>query len=216
MPSVPAFQDAADPLMEAESEIQPPRPTPKASVTPKADLRAKPSPKPTPKKTVVSKASPAVSPKPIAPTAQKKKLAQSIPAKKESTESGVASPQPIVRNGSATQAGETNPGVGQGSRAGSESLFAWYGKMLHDRFYSEWVQPTSVVASSNKMSTLVKIRIEKDGRISDFAIVRSSGNLLLDESVTAVATRVTRVDPLPDGLGNGPYERKINFELEPR
>ena len=42
MPSVPAFQDAADPLMEAESEIQPPRPTPKASVTPKADLRAKP------------------------------------------------------------------------------------------------------------------------------------------------------------------------------
>jgi hypothetical protein len=39
--------------------------------------------------------------------------------------------------------------------------------MLHDRFYSEWVQPTSVVHAT-KLSVLLRIRIQKDGRISDY------------------------------------------------
>ena len=66
--------------------------------------------------------------------------------------------------------------------------------MLHDRFYREWEQPTTVVASGAKLSALAKIRIEKDGRISDFKIVRSSGNVVVDDSVEAVGKKVTRVD----------------------
>ena len=88
--------------------------------------------------------------------------------------------------------------------------------MLHDRFFSEWVQPTTIVATGAKMSALVRIRIEKDGRVSSFEIVRPSGNVVVDESVTAVAKRVIKVDPLPSGLGNGGhYDVKINFELNP-
>jgi TonB family protein len=88
--------------------------------------------------------------------------------------------------------------------------------MLHDRFYSEWIQPTTSVAVGAKMSALVRIRIEKDGRISKFTIVRPSGNVVVDESVAAVAKRVTQVDPLPAGLGRGAfYEVNINFELNP-
>ena len=86
--------------------------------------------------------------------------------------------------------------------------------MLHDRFFSQWVQPTSVVSSGARMSTLVKLRIEKDGRVSAFNIIRSSGNVVIDESVAAVANRVTRVDPLPPGLGSSFYEVNINFELK--
>ncbi len=64
------------------------------------------------------------------------------------------------------------------------------------------------------MSVLVRLRIEKDGRVSDFALVRPSGNVVVDESVAAVAKRVTQVDPLPAGLGNGGhYEVNIKFEL---
>jgi TonB family protein len=60
----------------------------------------------------------------------------------------------------------------------------------------------------------VKLRIEKDGRVSSFEIVRSSGNSELDESVKAITGRVTKVEPLPDGLGKGDhYDVKINFEL---
>ena len=86
--------------------------------------------------------------------------------------------------------------------------------MLHDRFYSEWAQPTTVVASGAKLSAVARIRIEKDGRIADFKIVRPSGNIVVDESVMAVGKKVTRVDPLPTGIGNGGhYDVNINFAL---
>ena len=86
--------------------------------------------------------------------------------------------------------------------------------MLHDRFYSEWVQPSSLASSGAKNSVLVKMRIEKDGRVSNFEIIKPSGNAAVDQSVTAAAKRVTQVDPLPAGLGNGEhYDVKINFEL---
>jgi TonB family protein len=88
--------------------------------------------------------------------------------------------------------------------------------MLHDRFYSEWVQPTTSVAVGAKMSALVRIRIERDGRISKFTLLRPSGNVVVDESVSAVSKRVTQVDPLPKGLvGGAYYEVNINFELNP-
>jgi len=88
--------------------------------------------------------------------------------------------------------------------------------MLHDRFFSEWVQPTTVVATGSKMSALVRVRIHKDGRVSNFQIVRPSGNVVVDESVAAVAKRVTQVDPLPAGFGtSGYYDVRINFELNP-
>ena len=94
--------------------------------------------------------------------------------------------------------------------------FGWYGSMLHDRFYKEWVQPTTVVASGAKFSALAKIRIEKDGRISDFKIVRSSGNVVVDESIEAVARRVTKVDSPPNELAKADhYDVNINFELKP-
>ena len=88
--------------------------------------------------------------------------------------------------------------------------------MLHDRFYSEWVQPKTSTAVGTKISALVRIRIEKDGRISSFTIVKPSGNIVVDESVAAVGERVKQVDPLPTGLGSGAhYEVTINFELSP-
>lgn len=66
------------------------------------------------------------------------------------------------------------------------------------------------------MSTLVKIRIEKDGRVSKFTITKASGNIVVDESVAAVAKKVTQVDPPPSGLTSKDfYEVSINFELNP-
>ena len=87
--------------------------------------------------------------------------------------------------------------------------------MLHDRFHGEWVQPRTAAATGARMSTLVQLRIEKDGRVSDFRIVASSGNVIVDESVTAVANRVTRVDPPPAALSaSGHYDVRIRFELD--
>jgi outer membrane biosynthesis protein TonB len=208
----------------ATSEIELPRPTPTpeptstprptATPTPKPKATPKPTPKATLKKTLVAKASPKQSPKPkSSPTksaeqanktnanAEKKKIAKTAPAKTET------SSQTSGKTGSAGKVGH----AGSGSTA---SEFGWYGNMLHDRFYSAWIQPTTIGASGNKISTLVKVRIEKDGRVSRFEIIKPSENVVVNESVSAVGQRVTQVDPPPGGLANGDhYDVKINFEL---
>ncbi|HEX7516002.1 MAG TPA: TonB family protein [Chthoniobacterales bacterium] len=181
------------------------KPPPKPSMTPVSKASPKPTPKATPKKTVVVKATPKPSPrKKATPVEQEKKNDEN---RKEAAKIAPANANSV----DGEKSGSTGP---NGAVRASE--FSWYGKMLHDRFYSEWIQPTTSVAIGAKMSALVKIRIEKDGRVSNFTIVRPSGNVVVDESVAAVAKRVTQVDPLPKGLGSGAhYEVNINFELKP-
>src|SRR5262249_14035800 len=108
------------------------------------------------------------------------------------------------------QSGST--GKAGGGSSGSE--FGWYGNMLHDRFYSAWIQPTTNIPSSTKISTLVNVRIEKDGRVSKFEIAKPSGNATVNESVTAVAKQISHVDRPPTGIIKGnQYDVRINFEL---
>jgi TonB family protein len=183
-------------------------PTPKPKPTPKPTPTASPARTPSPKKIVLAKASPKPSPKlkPTPPEKDQSDEERTVDSEKKKAEL-------------ATQTGSGKgpaPGAGAGRAggAGSESQFGWYGSMLHDRFYSEWVQPTTVATAGAKNSVLVKLRIEKDGRVSSFEVVRPSGNPDLDESVKTLANRVSRVEPLPDGLGKGDhYDVKINFEL---
>ena len=202
-----------------------PKPSPKVKATPQPTPKStpKPTPKPSPKKQTLAKAKP--SPKPKAKTEQKAEVAKKPetpkPEKKEIVlaKNEPAEPKPPAEKPPATQTGAgkgTTAGTGGGHAGGSvnQSQFGWYGSMLHDRFYSEWAQPTAATEAGGKNSVLVKLRIERDGRVSSFEIVRSSGNAELDDSVKALANRVSHVDPLPDGLGKSEhYDVKINFEL---
>jgi outer membrane biosynthesis protein TonB len=199
----------------AKSEIElptdTPHPTPTASATPKPSPIA--SPKPSPKKKT--------SPKPTATPEKKKSKPQATPAKKKENTKKSAAKTGDAKKSEKKASGETTAknrgatgGREQTSGTSTSANGGWYGDMLHDRFYREWAQPTTVVASGAKLSALAKIRIEKDGRISDFKIVRPSGNVLVDESVAAVGKKVTRVDGLPTGIGNGGhYDVNINFAL---
>ena len=197
----------------SKSEIELPSPTPKATprttptLTPKPSATSKPKPKvtpkplarPTPKKTLLAKVSPKPSPK-----APKERRSPDRP-QEEATAKGAS---PSQGTGRESSTGKT------GSAGGSSaSEFAWYGNMLHDRFYSAWIQPTNIAAAT-KISTLVKVRIEKDGRVSKFEIVKSSGNVAVNESVRVVGKQVTHVDAPPAGLIKGDhYDVNINFEL---
>ena len=132
---------------------------------------------------------------------EKKKSTKTPSAKTKSSDSD------SVKTGSAGKGGSAGGG-------GNASEFGWYGNMLHDRFYSAWIQPTTTVASGTRISTLVKVRIEKDGHVSKFEIIKPSENVVVNESVAAIATRVTEVDSPPTGLVKGDhYDVKINFEL---
>ena len=154
----------------AQSEIELPSATPKptATATPapkpsataalKAKTTPKPTAKPTPKKTLLAKASPkpATKPKPSPAKANAKseKKDKITLAKKDSASQ------------SAKAQGESTDKTGNAGGGSSASEFGWYGNMLHDRFYSAWIQPTTNVPSGTKISTLVNVRIEKDGRVS--------------------------------------------------
>ena len=218
-PSVTPMEDALT-MRTPPPQIEPDEPTPKPVPTPAPTATPRVTPKPSPKTTPSPSAKKAkivkATPKPSA-TAKKIVEAKKNPEKAEPAKT----PDAIEPKSSSSPAvGDKVAGTaGSGGRAsgpGGASQVGWYGNMLHDRFFSEWVQPTSVAMSGAKMSALVRVRIEKDGRVSDFNIVRSSGNVVVDESVGAVAKRVTQVDPLPAGLGNaGHYDVNINFELNP-
>jgi TonB family protein len=201
----------------AKSEIGLPTatPNPTATATPakpsitlalRAKITPKPIPKPTPKKTLVAKASPKPATKPKPSPAK-------VNAKSEKKDKIT-----LAKKDSASQSGSGQSGsTGKAGSAGggsSESEFGWYGNMLHDRFYSAWIQPTTNVPSGAKISTLVNVRIEKDGRVSKFEIGKPSGSATVNESVASVAKQISQVDPPPTGLIKGDhYDVKINFEL---
>jgi TonB family protein len=117
----------------------------------------------------------------------------------------------------ASPAGNGDGARGAGSGKSDAATVAYYGNMLHDRFYRAWQQPQTVVASGVKLSAVARIRIEEDGRVSNFKIVRPAGNVLVDESVAAAGEKVTQVDALPAGIGNGGhYDVNVSFELNPK
>src|SRR5438874_5906439 len=207
-------EEEKPPLTTAKSEIELPSPTPKptaipgpkatATSTPKPKATPKPVPQPTPRHTLVAK----VSPKPSTKTKPPKSSEKAEKKEKNS----------LAKTGAASQSGNGKTGsAGKGGSAGggnSASEVGWYGNMLHDRFYSAWIQPTSSVPTGAKISTLVKLRIEKDGRVSKFEIIKPSENVVVNESVAAIAKRVNEVDAPPTGLIKGDhYDVKINFEL---
>ena len=211
----------------AKSEIELPTATPKPTATatpakpsPTPESRAtttpKPIPKPTPRKTLLAKASPkpATKPKPSpakANSKSEKKNRMTLAKKDSAPQSGSGQTGSTGKVGSASG---LPAGASAKAGASSASEFGWYGNMLHDRFYSAWIQPTTNVPSGAKISTLVNVRIEKDGRVSKFEIAKPSGNATVNESVAAIAKQISQVDPPPTGLIKGDhYDVKINFEL---
>jgi TonB family protein len=210
VPSPPGEEKETPAPTATRSEIQLPSPTPVATPTQKPSAPPRPtpknSPKPTPKFTASARTTPKPSPKTPATPAEKKSEKPNGEAKVSVTKKP---------SDSASNPASDKPGVDRTDGA-RNSEFAWYGTMLHDRFHKEWDQPKTVVVTGMKMSAVVKIRIEKDGRVSRFTIVKPSGNVAVDESVGAVGKRVTQVDALPNGLTKAAYyEVQIIFELNP-
>jgi len=207
------------PTLEA---VTAPTPAPEPTATPAPE--PKPTPKPTPKATPRAKPKHKPSPKPHSSTSResspKPKARPSETPADASDDGDDSGPSPGKtpaktgkKSGEAEGAGTAAKAGGHAGGGSAGSDFGWYYAMIHDRFYSQWEQPTSVVNSNQQLSALVKIRIEKDGRISNVSLAKSSGNTIVDDSVMAAARRVTQIDPLPEGLGEDYYEIKINFEL---
>ena len=177
---------------------------------------------------MVGKASPKPSPK-VKPTPaesdEDQEKADALEAKKKIGKAALEKTKAAENDSAPKKAVAAQGGRGKGTSAGAgghsggsggESQFGWYGSMLHDRFYSEWVQPNDQSHVRQQGFRVGQDSNREDGRVSSFEIIKPSGNAVVDDSVTAVAKRVMQVDPLPAGLGSGEhYDVKINFELNP-
>jgi len=204
-------------LAQVRSEIELSKPTPTATPdskpTEKPKTTSKPSPKPTPRKVVLAKASKTSAHVKSSLSKSKEEQTDSNAEKKKSAKTNSAKNASSSQSGAAGKTGSGGKGDGTGGGSNA-SEYAWYGNMLHDRFYSAWIQPTTNVPSGAKISTLVKVRIERDGRVSKFEIIKPSQNVVVNESVAVVSKQVTQVDPPPTALIHGDhYDVKINFEL---
>ncbi len=208
-------------LTPAESDIPLSTPTPSPTSTPTPRPTPEPTPKPKPTDTPTPK------PKASESSQRKKKPTPTPTKKKKKDQAPKASATPkkkadadkkekaSVAVDAPAQEGNLGPSDNSRSAAARAAQANAYGNMLHDRFFGAWAQPKTAAATGSKMAALVQIRIEKDGRVSEFKIARSSGNVVVDESIIAVGQRVLKVEPLPAGLdGGGHYDVRIKFELD--
>lgn len=102
---------------------------------------------------------------------------------------------------------------GSGPGAGKPSDFGWYFAGLRDRYYAVWAPPS--VPDAATLIVTLKIRVKRDGTVLGHELVKSSGNSLMDGSVLDAAQQVTKIDPLPPGLGREDIvEIPVNFKPE--
>ena len=233
----PSPQETPSPTPEPEKS-----PTPKPS--PKAKAKPKASPKYTPAKakqtaTPKPKSSPKSTPKASAKTQTKSEKAEhnnedhphksaaaeksteggkksSSDTKKASTAMGEGTGHSDAQNAFlASKGGGTGAGGAGGNGADASTVDA-YQTLIHDRFFSQWEQPTSIPTEhKHDFSTVLRITIQRDGTISDFGLAKPSGNPVMDQSVLEAARKVIKIAPVPEGMGGASgYTININFELE--
>ena len=164
----------------------------------------KPSPKSEPKAEPKSSPKPDASPKSSPGTAKKSDSGTSAAddAKKKAFTDAKAG------NGESGSGGATS-GSGTGAKSGgggTASEFGWYHELIHDRFFSQWEQPTSIFEQDKSFVCTVKIHIGRDGTIKSSEIVKSSGNPIMDQSVQAALGRVTKIEDRKSTRLNSSHE----------
>ena len=90
--------------------------------------------------------------------------------------------------------------------------FDWYYDSLREIMYGAWLPPRSLSKRSG-LVTVVIIRVFRDGSLGRREMRKSSGNPLMDKSVMDAVESVSRVDPLPTGLGAAYEDITVDFEL---
>lgn len=96
------------------------------------------------------------------------------------------------------------------TRAPQGDEMARYHSLMHQTLYRAWSQPTSILPG---LTVEVRIRVQRDGRITQREIIRSSRNNTMDESVMRALNSVNSLSPLPASLAGPHHDFTIEFEL---
>lgn len=92
------------------------------------------------------------------------------------------------------------------------SAASWYYATVRQIMHDAWAQPGASVPAG--ATAEVEIRVMRDGSVVRRAMVRSSGNAVMDRSVMQAVESVTKLPPLPDAWSSAFRDITVEFVLE--
>jgi colicin import membrane protein len=88
-----------------------------------------------------------------------------------------------------------------------------YFRKLQERVRESWVLPKALAPDAEKLTVVVRIVIEKDGRVSDTRVERGSGNAYFDESVQRAIRKASPLPIPPERLLGGEEYYEVGFRF---
>jgi len=221
-PVTPSPPEVKTPEVKAPEDIPPPEPvkpdTIAEPIKKKPPVKKPPVKKPPEVKKPPQVVQPARTNRPSRVVSNRPKLsAEQIRAMLSGSVRGVGSSTHGV-TGRSSSGRNLGSGFGSGSGSGgggggSDSPVAWYYAMVKQIMYEAWQQPSGLANAGNPTAS-VTIRVKRDGTISDWQMLRPSGNALMDDSVKRAVQAVKRLKPLPPQFIGPSQDITIQFELE--
>ena len=91
--------------------------------------------------------------------------------------------------------------------------FAWYLNVIRTRITDSWDPPGDRLVAGRSNRVLVRMRIHRDGRVSDVQ-VEGSGNASLDTSAARAVKSAQPFPPLPESWEGDVLDVGIRFTVE--
>jgi colicin import membrane protein len=88
-----------------------------------------------------------------------------------------------------------------------------YFRKLEERIRQSWVLPEALAPDAAKLIVVVRIVIEKDGRVSDTRVERGSGNSYFDDSVQRAIRKASPLPIPPERLRAGEDYYEVGFRF---
>ena len=88
-----------------------------------------------------------------------------------------------------------------------------YFRRLEEAVREAWVLPEPVAREAGRLIVEMRIVIERDGRVSDTRIERSSGNSYFDESVRRAIRKASPLPVPPEQLRGGEDHYEVGFRF---
>lgn len=104
------------------------------------------------------------------------------------------------------------PAGPSGGTPSSDDFPGWYYQDVYERFHAAWEQP-GVGAVPHGTKATVRIRVARDGAVTQRRLTGRSGNQVMDDSIERAMNTVQRLRPLPDTYRGAHRDIDIEFEL---
>jgi TonB family protein len=91
--------------------------------------------------------------------------------------------------------------------------FPWYLNVLQQRVYNNWKQPSSLLVIQDRLISIIHLRINRDGSITNVSIRSSSGHVEMDRSAIQAVESLGQMPPLPTAFTRNRLDINIHFEV---